>query len=264
MRVAAVQCHAVFDDAPRAGEVVARWLRWAAVEDVDLLVFPEAFLLGHSYDPATIRSRAVDATATALPALCRRIAPFATTVVIGAFHVDDGRVFNSAFVIRDGVIAGRYAKAHPNEPGVTPGTDCPTFLVSGVRYGINICNDANHPDAAARVARQNADLILYPLGNRLKPAVARRWREKSLANLVDRARQTGCWIVSSDVTGASDGLVSFGCTAIVAPDGQVVARVPDLHEGVVVHDVPARRAERKAGGPHGPPPPAGDQPMLTP
>lgn len=149
-------------------------------------------------------------------------------------------IFNSAFVVEQGRIAGRYAKAYPNEPGVICGSDFPTFLRAGVRYGINICNDANHADAAEKIARQNADLILYPLNNMLPHETAARWRKKSLANLVDRARQTNCWIASSDVTGESNGLLSYGCTAIVAPSGEVVARVPEWSGGAAVHDVPER------------------------
>lgn len=241
MRIAAVQCPAIADDASSACEAIVQRLRWATTVAIDLLIFPEAFLLGHSYDPETIRSRAHEASGSALAELCRRVAAFRVTLVVGSFELAFPHVFNSAFVVEDGRIIGRYAKAYPNEPGVTAGSDFPTFVKSGVRYGINICNDANHGDAAEQIASQSADLILYPLNNMLRPETAERWREKSLANLIDRARQTNCWIASSDVTGPSDGLLSYGCTAIVAPDGQVVARVPELSEGIAVYDVPARQ-----------------------
>ncbi|KQU62211.1 hypothetical protein ASG67_03585 [Sphingomonas sp. Leaf339] len=213
-------------------------LQWAATEAIDLIVFPEAFLLGHSYDLTTIRLRAGHASDFALTALCRRVAAYSTTLVVGAFVSVDGRIFNRALVIERGRIIGHFAKAHPNEPGVTAGEDFPTFVRSGVRFGINICNDANHADAAERLAEQQARLILYPLNNMLPPETAGRWRTKSLANLVDRARQTGCWVVSSDVTGACDDRLSYSCTAIVAPDGRIVARVPELVEGAVVFSLP--------------------------
>lgn len=241
MKIAAMQCPAISDDATSVCEAIEQCLRWATQEAIDLVLFPEAFLLGHSYDSATIRARAHEASSAALAEVCRRVAMFPVTLVVGAFEVAAPDIFNSAFVVERGRIAGRYAKAYPNEPGVTAGSDFPTFVRSGIRYGINICNDANHADAAERVARQGAQLILYPLNNMLPPATAERWREKSLANLVDRARQTGCWVASSDVTGAADGRMSFGCTAIVAPDGHVVARVPELTEGVVVYDIPERQ-----------------------
>lgn len=247
MRIAAIQCPAITDDASSACEAIVQRLRWATKEAIDLLVFPETFLLGHSYDPETILSRAREASASALAELCMRLEAFRATVVVGAFELALPHVFNSAFVIEDGRIVGRYAKAYPNEPGVSAGSDFPTFVRSGVRYGMNICNDANHADAAEQIACQSADLILYPLNNMLRPETAERWREKSLANLIARARQTNCWIASSDVTGVADGLLSYGCTVIVAPDGQVVARVPELSEGVAVYDVPPRQLRPHTG-----------------
>lgn len=240
MRLAAIQCPAIADDAVQACEAIVQRLRWATKEAIDIVVFPEAYLLGHSYESEVIRSRAEKASG-ALAHLCRRVAEFPVTLVVGAFDLAPLGICNSAFVVELGRVSGRYAKAYPNEPGVAAGRDFPTFVRSAIRYGINICNDANHPDAAEQVASSGADLILYPLNNMLPPTTAERWREKSLANLVARARQTRCWIASSDVTGASEGLLSYGCTAIVAPDGLVVARVPELSEGVAVYDLPERQ-----------------------
>jgi predicted amidohydrolase len=245
MRIAAIQCPPIADDASRACDAIVQRLRWAEGEAIDLLIFPEGFLLGHSYDRDTIRLRALVATETALAKLCERVATSPVSLVVGAFEAAHHQIFNSALVIEDGQIVGRYSKAYPNEPGVSAGNDFPTFVRSGVRYGLNICNDANHADAAEKIARQNADLIIYPLNNLLLPATADRWREKSLANLIDRARQTGCWIASSDVTGAFDGHLSYGCTAIVTPGGEVVARVPELTEGAAIYDVPKRQLYQK-------------------
>jgi 5-aminopentanamidase len=240
MRIATMQCPAIPDDALAASSAILQHMHWAEAEAIDLLVFPEAFLLGHSYDPDTIDTRARQLSSAALAELCRSVARFTSTLVIGGFERVSSHIFNSAFVIERGTVAGRYSKAYPNEPGVTAGSDFPTFLRSGIRYGINICNDANHADAAERISSQGAELILYPLNNMLRRPTADRWRAKSLSNLVARARQTGCWIASADVTGYVGDLISYGCTAIVAPDGEVVARVPELREGAAIYDVPAQ------------------------
>lgn len=243
MRIAVVQCNPLFDAAVEASDVIARQLAAADAASIDLVVFPEAFLLGHSYDRATILARARAASQIALATLTKRIRAFRATLVVGVFELEDARVRNSAVVIERGRIVGRYAKAYPNEPGVTAGADFPTFISAGTRFGINICNDANHRDAAERIMEQEAALILYPLNNLLKGKTAARWREKSLANLVERARQTGCWIASSDVTGTVGDSVSYGCTAIVSPHGEVVARVPEFQEGVAVYDLPVRLSQ---------------------
>lgn len=239
MRIAAVQTSAVFDDLTRASDVIAQKLLWADGESVDLMLFPETYLLGHSYDRQTIVSRSFEATTTGLQTLCSRIESVRATLVVGTFEHAGDKVYNSAFVIERGRILGRYRKAYPNELGVSAGTEFPVFSTAGLRYGINICNDANHTDAADRIACQNAALIVFSLNNMLRPDTAARWREKSLANLTDRARQTGCWIASADVIGTADERMSFGCTAIIEPGGQVVSRVPELQEGIAVFDLPA-------------------------
>ena len=238
MRIAAAQCLAIPDDFERASDVIAERLAWADAEAVDLILFPEAFVLGHSYDPETIRRRAQHVSAHLLSALCERLAGFRTTLVVGAFELRQSLVFNSAFVIENGCRIGQYSKAYPNEPCVVAGVEFPIFARSGISYGINICNDANHADAANHISTQGAAMILYPLNNMLPPQTAERWREKSIANLVARARQTSCWIVSADVIGSVGGYISHGCTAIVRPDGRVVARVPEMTEGVAVYDLP--------------------------
>lgn len=237
MRIAAVQCRPVFDDAELAIATIVERLCWAEAEGVDLLLFPEAWLLGHSYDTATIYARAEHAAA-ALPRLCACVRGFPTTLVIGAFEATAAGICNNALVIEAGRIVGRYAKAHPNEPGVTPGTAFPVFHRAGLRYGINICNDANYPQAAASVAAGGAALILYPLNNLLRPDTAERWRARNLANLVARAQETGCWVASADVNGTAADRVSYGCTAIIAPTGEVVAQVPELEEGIALFDAP--------------------------
>ena len=247
MRIATFQCPAIADDAAGACKAIIQYLRWAEQEAIDLVLLPEAFLLGHSYDPETISARAQETSCAVLGELCRQISTSPATLVVGAFEWAAPDIFNSAFVIVRGHISGRYTKAYPNEPGVAAGSDFPIFVRSGIRYGINICNDANHADAAEQIACQQADLILFSLNNMLPSATAERWREKSMLNLINRARQTGCWIASSDVTGEFGDLLSYGCTAIIAPDGQVVAQVPELEKGVAVYEIPDRKPGSEAG-----------------
>lgn len=236
MRIAAVQCAAIPDDVARVCATVRDRIGWADAAGVDLLLFPEAWLTGHAWDAATIARRA-DVAEAAIDALCGAVAGARATLVIGAFVREAGRVFNRALVIAGGRVVGHYDKAHPNEPGVAAGDAFPTFTAGGVRFGINICADANHPGAAQRVADQGAAAILYPLSNMLPLATAERWRARSVDNLVARARQTGCWVAAADVTGTAGDLRSFGCTAIVAPDGAVVARVPEGEGGVACRSI---------------------------
>jgi predicted amidohydrolase len=237
MRIAAFQRPPLYDDLPGAGAALLRDLRRADAEGVDLALFPECGLHGHSYDGATIARRALRSDGPELTALLAPLSGIAATVIAGAFERHDDGITNSAFVIERGRIVGRTAKAHPNEDGVRAGDGAPIFARGALRFGIAICNDANYPETAERIARQGAALICYPLNNMLRPETADTWRSRSIENLQARARQTGCWIASADVSGSYDGLISHGCTAIVAPDGTIMARAVEGREGVALFDI---------------------------
>src|SRR6185312_14982410 len=55
MRIAAFQRHAIFDDMDHVCDVLERDLCWAASEGIQIALFPETFLHGHSYDPTDCR-----------------------------------------------------------------------------------------------------------------------------------------------------------------------------------------------------------------
>jgi predicted amidohydrolase len=251
MRVAAFQRFPIHDDPARTGESLLHDLLWAERQGVELALFPECHLLGHSYDPAAIARRALERDGAVWRALLARLAPLSVTAVIGAFERRGEAILNSARVVEAGRIAGSAAKAHPNEPGVTAGADAPVFTRSGVRFGVAICYDANFAEPARRLSESGAELLCYPLSNMMRPETAAKWRRLSLENLQARARQTGCWVMSADVIGRHGGRVSHGCTAIVRPDGEVAARVAEDVEGAALFDLPLPRLRStrvRAGG----------------
>ena len=235
MRVAAFQRPPTVDRV-RAAATLLEDLAWADAHAVDLAVFPECHLVGHAYDRATIEARAVSLDDDFTRTLLDRVSGVRAAAVIGIFETRGDKIFNTALVIQRGRIAGGYSKAHPNEEGVEPGRAFPVFQ-SELPFGINICNDANHPAAAGRLADAGARVICFPLCNVLRPAVAERWRSLSLDNLQRRARETGCWVISADAAGRQNDRLSYGCTAVVRPDGRVAARARELEDDVVVWDL---------------------------
>ena len=126
---------------------------------------------------------------------------------------------------------------HRKEKAFDAGSGCPIFEVAGWKFGINICYDSNFPEAAALIAAQGARVICYPINNLLPPEVAERWRYKSVESLRQRALETRCWVMSADVVGEHQSLICHGCTCIVDPAGEVVARVDEGSEGVAMFDL---------------------------
>jgi predicted amidohydrolase len=235
MRVAAFQ-RAPTTDSARAVGALLDDLAWADAHAVDLALFPECHLVGHAYDRPTIAARASRLDGDFIAALLGRVGRVRATAVVSLFEARSEGVFNTALVIAEGRIVGGYSKAHPNEEGVTPGDAFPVFE-GELPFGINICNDANHPAGAYRLARAGARLICYPLCNIMRPEVAEAWRTRSVENLRRRALETGCWVVSADVAGRQGARLSYGCTMIVRPDGEIVERASEMVEAVILHDL---------------------------
>ncbi|WFS02603.1 carbon-nitrogen hydrolase family protein [Rhizobium tumorigenes] len=238
MRIATFQRFPVFDDIEAAADVIGRDLVVAHQKGVDLAVFPETFLQGHSYDGEVVERRAIEIDNFRLAALLHRLPSVRTAAIIGFFERRQGVVHNSALLVEAGRVTGVYAKVNPFEKGCTPGREFPVWRRHGWTFGINICSDLRLPSASAALAAQGARLICCPLNMMLKADKAPRWREPALEALRQCARINDSWVVSADVTGKNaDGWISFGCTAIVRPDGTVVAQAPEGAEGMLVFDL---------------------------
>lgn len=231
MRVAAFQCRPLFDDVPGTVARIQADLEWCQTQSINLAVYPECSLQGYGLDRDVLARRALNLQGEVFSRIVAQLAS-PTTIVLGMVERDGELLYNTAAILRGGALLGRYRKHHPNERAFAAGHDVPVWSAGdGLSFGVNICNDANFPQTAQRVADAGARVLCYPLNNMLPPDVAERWRERSPENLRLRALQTGCWVVSSDVVGRSGPLYSHGCTRIVGPDGETVAAVPEGEEG---------------------------------
>ena len=237
VRIAAFQRRPVLDDVAQAARRLREDIAWCESQGVDLALFPECYAQGYATDRATIARRAMTVDGPTLAGFLSMLPSSGVDVVVGFIEQRDDGYYNSAAVIGDGVVKGVYAKNHPNERDFLPGREAPVFRTAGLTFGINICFDANFPESAQRLSTQGAKLICYPLNNMLTAATAAKWRSRSIESLRQRAIETGCWVASSDVVGAVGEQISYGCTCIVNPQGDVVARVAEGDEGVVVFEV---------------------------
>ncbi len=241
VRIAAAQTPEFRQDLPAALAWAETVAGQAEAAGAALVVFPEGFLQGYLTDERAARASALELASPAFAAVLSRLGPFETMIVLGLIEADGGRLFNTAVVIEGGRIVGRYRKTHlmKGEQLFEAGTDCPIFEVDGLRFGINICNDCNFPEAARRVAEQGASLIVCPANNMMRREAATVWKAAHNRIRGERCRETGLWLVSADVTGDRDGRIAWGPTAVLDPAGEVVAQLPLDRPGLLVLDLPA-------------------------
>jgi len=240
--IAAVQCTPLFDDVPAASAHILSCARAAVAAGARLILFPEAWLQGHSYAAEPIARRAMAIDDPAIAALARALAPLPITVIAGIFERRGARLHNSAMVLAGGAVVGCYAKHDPAEAGCAPGRERPLFDCAGWPFAISICRDTRSAALARDLAGRGARLLCYPLNNLLPPEAADQWRPRTPDCHAQRARETGCWVISADVAGHHDGWISHGSTRIYDPAGAIVAQVSEGATGMALARIGADHA----------------------
>lgn len=241
-RVAAAQTPEFREDVAGALAYLAQVMAQAQREGASLLCLPEGYLQGYLTEDEPARRHALDLGSARFGEILAALPEQAPTTVVGLIEVEHGELYNTAVVIRGRSVMGRYRKRHllPGERCFRAGEETPTFEAGGLRFGINICFDTNFPEAAVDVARQGASLLLCPANNMLREPAATAWKDRHNAVRGARCRETGLWMMSSDVTGARGDRIAWGPTAILNPAGEVAAQLPLDAPGLLVFDLPGR------------------------
>lgn len=237
MKVAAVQLTDIQGDVGASLEITANTLQDADGQGIDLVCFPECFLQGYTLDETETKERAIALDSPQFTDILTHLAPYKAAAIIGLIERENDAFYNTAVVLQHGTLLGKYRKVHLFETNFVAGTEQPVFTVNMLTFGINICYDARFSEGAAQLARKGADVIFYPLNNRLPHEKAEKYRDKHIPNLIARAQETGCWVVSADVVGKDATHTGYGCTAIVDPTGRVVSQVDELMAGVCVAEL---------------------------
>lgn len=245
MKVAAWQSPLGVSD---PAEVVARLqIQVARCEEagVEVLCCPETVLGGladGSPDPGR--------HAFGPEALLEVLAPAASvsvTMIVGTTERGaDGRLYNSAAVVRGGELLGWYRKVYPGDRSAyAPGEELPVFTLgpSGARCGIIVCNDVYYVEPARVLAERGAAVLFVPTYGAHRPEKYARLRARGNHLLVARAVENRLTVVAADVAGRDgrDGRISEGVTAVIDRDGTVLAKATPFEEDLLIVDVPAER-----------------------
>jgi predicted amidohydrolase len=238
-KVAACQVPEILMDIEASLEWIEKFTKQAEEKGVSLICFPECFLQGYLTEEPLAKKYAVNLTSVAFNGVLSRLKKFKPLIVFGLIEQEHGGVFNTAVVIKEGNLLGKYQKVHllNGEQVFTSGSEYPVFQVNDLIFGINICYDTQFSEAAKIIAMQGARLILCPANNMMRYEKAEKFKYLHHEMRIERVNETKCWLVSSDVTGERGGRISYGPTSAINPDGQVVDQVPLMETGMMIVEV---------------------------
>lgn len=216
----------------------------AAAERADIICFPECFVPGYrlmSRGVPPVDAAFLDRAWSLVAAAAARAG---VTVILGTERVvDDGLRISALVINRDGTIAGFQDKVQldPSEDGTfSPGSGRSVFQVGPLTFGIVICHEGfRYPETVRAAVRTGAQVVFHPHYDEAKPG---SYRPSSFADPANtfhekaalcRAAENSCFFAT--VNCASDG--SPTTSAVVRPDGSLLAYQPYGKEGLLIADL---------------------------
>lgn len=228
LRIAAAQSPSVPGDVACNVQTHLAYVRVAASQGVQVLVFPELSLTG--YEPSVLAANVLHADHAALAPLRQAARDHGMALVVGgpAAPVQDGALpAIGAWVLHGDGSAALYRKRHlhaSEESFASPGTDdAQVHLLAGEPTGMAVCADITHPEHAR--AAHAAGATLYAAG----ALVSHQGYGPESELLQGYARDHGMAVLLANYSGPSGGYVSAGGSAfweaggrcVVAADGDV-------------------------------------------
>jgi NAD+ synthase len=205
----------------------------AAHPAADLIVTPELSIIGYPPEDLVLKPALVTAAQAQVERLAAATADGGPALIVGAPLAENGRLFNAAFLLDGGRIAGVTRKHDlPNygtfdekrvfSAGPLPGP----LAFRGVRLGVPICEDIWTPEVAECLVETGAEILVVPNGSPFE--VGKDDRRLSLA--IARVVETGLPLIYLNRVGGQDELVFDGASFVLNADRSLAERLPDWSE----------------------------------
>ena len=259
VKVALAQINATVGDLAGNSRRIIDCARRAYEQGARLVLTPELSLCGYPPEDLLLRPAFMQACAQALKDCAGELADLqGLFVVVGHPHQwgEHGDVrskslavqrrHNAASVLAGGRVLATYCKRElPNYQvfderryflsGRDAGLSPVVFEVQGLKFGINICEDAwfDEPAQSAKAAGAQVLCVLNASPFHLGKVAEREER------MAERARAVGMPLLYAHLSGGQDEVVFDGASFAVDALGQVAARAPMFEEALLFVDVSA-------------------------
>ncbi|PZO03459.1 MAG: amidohydrolase [Alphaproteobacteria bacterium] len=226
---------------------VAPLIRQAAAGGAQLILTPEAtnFLIkDRAARDAVLTDTDADLVVQGLRDVARELEVWLLigSAIVKSGHEGDDRAANRSILIDDtGAVVSTYDKLHVYDvdlptgerwresASIRPGDAAVVADTAWGRLGLTICYDVRFPHLHRALARAGASMIAVPAAFTV-PTGEAHWETLLRA----RAIESGAYILAPAQAGEhEDGRRTWGRSTVVAPWGEVIARLDDDEPGVL-------------------------------
>ena len=204
----------------------------------DVVLLPELAVSGYPPEDLLFHSGMRTQVAESIERLKREVQGI--TLIVGYPEYVGSLIYNSAAVIRDGVVLGLHRKAClPNyrvfdeKRYFTPGTDATVLDINGVRVGVLVCEDIWEPAPALKSREAGAQVLLVI--NASPYEMDKQIQREQIGSA--RVTETGIPLVFVNLIGGQDELIFDGNSFVMSAYGDVTFRAPAFTEGLYAVDL---------------------------
>lgn len=260
MKLAAGQFNATVGDFQHNEQAIKELVDQGQAEGVDWLVLPELASCGYPPYDLLYRPRFIDRNQQLIKNVAKHTGGYSMNVVVGGIEPNpqpQGRdLYNTAFVLQDGQIIGKFHKALLptydvfNEARYFEPERQNYLLTNGETVAVTICEDiwctaesdhtqeqpAYHHDPIDAIRRKDIDLMVNCSAS---PFVRDKPKER-LELLKRRAEELDAPLAMGNMVGGNDSVLFDGRSTIIDRGGRVIAQADAFEPGIAIADTEDR------------------------
>lgn len=240
-RIALAQINPTVGDLDGNAALITDWIRQARKAGAEIVVFPELALTGYPAEDLYLRPDFIAANASMLHEVAAGVQGI-TALVGYAEPVEHpvGRAIasNAVALLAEGGVKAVYRKRLLPNYGVFDeyrtfrnGSSPLVIDVAGTATGLTVCEDCWEPDSpVGQDLAPGAQLIINLSASPYHRGKARE-RESIFREVAKRQKSP---VALVNMVGGQDELIFDGASALIAPDGSVMARAGQFTEELVI------------------------------
>src|SRR5688572_21027447 len=116
LTIAAYQGPAIQGNPEKAFEALIVWIEKAQKQNVDIVLFPEAFLHGYFDNAEQAHHFSIDLSSDEFEQLCQKLRYYIPMIIVGVNERNQDEIYNTALVIHHGAFIGKMRKTTTYPP----------------------------------------------------------------------------------------------------------------------------------------------------
>ncbi len=222
LNIALLQAPFIIGNPLKNAQIIDEMIQEAIASHADLIITPECALSGYLPEDVLFRKEHQEQVQIALQSLLEK--NYTATVVIGLPILEDGKLFNAAYVIQNKKIIATYCKRSlPNyaefdeKRYFSPGNFSTVFLCKGASIGLFICEDLWDPAIVDSIPADSIDCLI---SLNASPYHVGKYDERiSLLTQLAKSKKTS--IAYVNCVGGQDALLFDGCSTFINEQGSI-------------------------------------------